>query len=200
MPFTMTSTERVLQTIWAVDRVVAANVPGDFVEVGVWRGGSVLAMLLALLRLGQYRDVHLYDTFRGMTPPTDEDVDLDGHRACDIFESVKCEASLDVVKGTMQIAIDAGYPSDKIHYHEGDVRDSTPPAHIAVLRIDCDWHDLVGHTLREFEPRVCRGGVVTIDDAGHWAGARKAMDAYMAERPEEICKIDYTGVYWVKSA
>lgn len=197
-PYTMTSTERLLQTIWAVDRVLSKNIEGDLVEVGVWRGGSVLAMLLTLLRAGQSRDVHLYDTFRGMTPPTEEDVDFNGEKASDIFEAVKCEASLDVVRKTMQIAIDAGYPASRIFYHEGDVRDATPPQKIAVLRVDCDWHDLVAHTLREFEPAVAAGGIVTIDDAGHWRGARKAMDAHMAGRHEDIVPIDYTGVFWVK--
>ena len=43
-PFTMTSSERLWSLINAVRHVVDNRIPGDFVECGVWRGGSVMAM------------------------------------------------------------------------------------------------------------------------------------------------------------
>ena len=42
-PFTMTSSERLWSLINAVRHVVSNEIPGDFVECGVWRGGSVMA-------------------------------------------------------------------------------------------------------------------------------------------------------------
>src|SRR5262245_64750844 len=66
-PFTMTSTVRLQSLIQAVKYLVRCDVPGDFVECGVWKGGSVMAMALTLLRIGrQERALRVFDTFAGM--------------------------------------------------------------------------------------------------------------------------------------
>ena len=71
----MTGVARLQALIDAVRYCVARDVPGAFAECGVWRGGSVLAMILTLQELGvDDRDVYLYDTFEGMTEPTEHDV------------------------------------------------------------------------------------------------------------------------------
>ncbi len=71
-PYTMTSDERLQALIDAVRYCVRRGVPGAFAECGVWRGGSVLAMILTLLEEGRDEvDIHLFDTFEGMTAPTD---------------------------------------------------------------------------------------------------------------------------------
>src|SRR5947209_858710 len=73
-PFTMTSAERIVATIDAVDHVVREGIAGALVECGVWRGGMVLAMIRTLQRHGiGDRDIFLYDTFAGMTEPTEHD-------------------------------------------------------------------------------------------------------------------------------
>src|SRR5881397_3841328 len=75
LPHTMTSPARVQAVIDAVRYCVRREIPGDFAECGVWRGGSVLAMILTLQEIGVTdRDIHLYDTFEGMTAPTEHDV------------------------------------------------------------------------------------------------------------------------------
>ena len=70
-PFTMTSIERVVALRDAVVRVVEHGIPGAFVECGVWRGGSAMVMMLTLAELGEEREIVLFDTFAGMTPPTE---------------------------------------------------------------------------------------------------------------------------------
>ena len=75
LPYTMTGAARVLALVDATRYCTARDIPGAFVECGVWRGGSVLAMILTLQQLGQDgRDLYLYDTFEGMTAPTEHDV------------------------------------------------------------------------------------------------------------------------------
>ena len=75
MPYTMTGGARLQSVIDAVRYCVRRGVPGAFAECGVWRGGSVLAMILTLQELGRDdRDVYLFDTFEGMTEPTEHDV------------------------------------------------------------------------------------------------------------------------------
>src|SRR4051794_2462854 len=74
LPFTMTGPARLQALVDAVRYVVARGIGGDLAECGVWRGGSVLAMVLTLQDLGAPpRDLHLYDTFEGMTAPTELD-------------------------------------------------------------------------------------------------------------------------------
>src|ERR1700693_3556638 len=92
LPYTMTGPARMLALIDAVRYCAARGIPGAFAECGVWRGGSVLAMIHTLQALGvEDRDIYLYDTFEGMTTPTPEDVsDLDG-AALDAWSQAKRE-------------------------------------------------------------------------------------------------------------
>ena len=72
--YTMTSPARVVSLIRAVDYIVAHAIPGDFVECGVAAGGSVMVMAIRLKMLGAAdRRIWLYDTFEGMSEPTNED-------------------------------------------------------------------------------------------------------------------------------
>ena len=72
--YSMTGPSRLQALIDAVRYCERRGIPGAFAECGVWRGGSVLAMILTLQELGAERDIYLYDTFEGMTEPTVHDV------------------------------------------------------------------------------------------------------------------------------
>ena len=76
-------------------------------------------------------------------------------------------------------------------------RDSAPER-IALLRLDTDWYESTRHELVELYPRLERGGVLLIDDYGHFAGARKAVDEYFASDPILLSRIDYTGRLAIK--
>ncbi len=190
--YTMTSPECVYALVNAVRYVVANRIEGDFVECGVWRGGSAMAVALALNGLGeQGRHLHLYDTYSGMTAPTAEDVDFNGKPALPKFakrqlsedSSEWCRSPLDDVKASMART---GYPPEKIHYIEGRVEDTlparAPPGKISILRLDTDWYKSTRHELEQLYPSLSQGGVLLLDDYGHWQGARKAVDEYIAEQ------------------
>src|SRR5689334_16556187 len=82
LPFTMTSPQRVCALVNAVRYVSRHRIPGDIVECGVWKGGSMMAVARTLIAAGDSRRrLYLYDTFDGMPPPTDCDVDHRGTRA-----------------------------------------------------------------------------------------------------------------------
>src|SRR5207247_6928747 len=75
-PFTMTSLTRMYALYQAVRHVTASATPGAFVECGVWRGGSAMMAALAFAHFGdRQREMFLYDTYTGMTAPTDVDID-----------------------------------------------------------------------------------------------------------------------------
>jgi len=208
-PYTMTSPERIISLIRAVDYVVRAEVPGDLVECGVWRGGSMMAVIATLQRLGAApRNLRLYDTFEGMTSPTKRDyASRDGRSASEVLmnEDIRESATwayapLDVVKRNIA---STGYPDQLVHYIRGPVEETIPdraPKQIALLRLDTDWYESTRHELLHLYPRLASGGVLIIDDYGHWDGAREAVDEYIAANGLRLllARIDYTGRIAIK--
>jgi hypothetical protein len=88
---------------------------------------------------------------------------------------------------------------------KGKVEDTVPknaPEEIALLRLDTDWYESTRHELVHLFPRLVPGGVLIIDDYGHWQGARKAVDEYIAGNQVKILlnRVDYTGRIGVKIA
>src|SRR3954447_2546249 len=74
LPYTMTGIRRLITLVDAVRYCIARDLPGAFAECGVWLGGSVMAMAVTLQDVGVAdRPIHLYDTFEGMTAPTEHD-------------------------------------------------------------------------------------------------------------------------------
>jgi O-methyltransferase len=204
-PFTMTSFERRASLLGAVDHIVRHRVPGDIVECGVWRGGSMMLVALALMARGDTsRDLYLYDTFEGMNPPTDNDRSHTGEAAAAQLartakgEGVWCEAGLDDVQANLW---STGYPRERIHFVKGPVEQTIPgtlPGRVALLRLDTDWYESTRHELTHLYPLLASQGVMIIDDYGHWQGARQAVDEYFAAEPVFLHRVDYTARLMVK--
>jgi hypothetical protein len=206
---TMTSPERIWSLIQATRYVVGANVPGAIVECGVWKGGSMMAVALALMELNaQSRDLYLFDTFEGMTRPGDRDVDLSGNAAGRTFEKRKLsQDSSDWAYATMNEVRNAmagtNYDAERIHLIKGKVEDTIPasaPDEIALLRLDTDWYESTKHELVHLFPRLARGGILIVDDYGHWQGCKEAVDEYVRSHNVKIflSRIDYAGRLAVK--
>src|SRR5262249_6723349 len=204
---TMTSIERVDALRAALEYIHDNSISGDIVECGVWRGGSMLAVALTLLRLGAYRRVLLYDTLCCTTPPGGEDRDFQGRAAKDLLAEEDPDSSLIWGKSSLedvQAALaETGYPAEQIEFVPGPVENTIPlraPESIALLRLDTDWFQSTFHELVHLWPRMTPGGILIIDDYGDWAGAKKAVDAYFAEiRPRPLLhRIDGSGRLVIK--
>lgn len=207
--YTMTSPERLEALINAVKYCLTNKITGDFVECGVWKGGSTMAIALTLMKLNdKSKDLYLYDTFSGMNSPSDDDVSFAGKKASDTFSQTKiskdssnwCIASLDEVKENV---LSTSYPKEKIHFIKGKVEDTIPtnlPSEIALLRLDTDWYESTKHEMTHLFPLLKQNGVLIIDDYGHWKGARKAIDEYISDKNIRILlnRIDYTGRIAIK--
>jgi O-methyltransferase len=207
-PFTMTSPERVFALRQSVQYLVQHGILGDIVECGVWKGGSMMAVARTLQESGTTdRDLYLFDTFEGMSAPTLEDISFKGDLAANLLSQSARDSSwvwacsaLDEVKRNLQAT---GYPVEHMFFIKGKVEETVPehaPARVALLRLDTDWYESTYHELLHLYPRLCPGGVLIIDDYGHWAGARKAVDKYFAENKLQplLHRIDYTGRICVK--
>ena len=208
LPHTMTGEARLRALVAEVRRVVHEGVPGDLAECGVWRGGSVLAMVLTLQDEGATdRGIWLYDTFEGMTAPTEADTSQyappaqetwreaqdAGQRA---WPEVFSEEAFDEhrVRATV---LSSGYPADLVHVVKGAVEQTIPdrtPEQLALLRLDTDWYESTRHELEHLYPRLASGGALVLDDYGHWDGARRAVDEYFAAHPPapDLREVDYT--------
>jgi O-methyltransferase len=211
-PYSMTGEARLLSLIESVRYCVARGVRGDFAECGVWRGGSVLAMILTLQQLGvSDRDVHLFDTFEGMTEPTGEDTSAYHPPAQELWEAeegrpwqILFDGETNSEGAVREVIATAGYPAERVHFHPGPVEQTLPsgaPERIALLRLDTDWYESTRHELEHLYPRLERGGVLIIDDYGHWDGCRRAVDEYFSTAAEPLLlnRIDYTGRVAVKA-
>jgi hypothetical protein len=208
-PFTMTSQERIFGLIEAVKYINANKIEGDIVECGVWKGGSMLAIAETLLKFNdKERRLYLYDTFEGMSEPTEQDISFNNQKADQLLDADKDKdknliwaySTLDTVKQTMSLS---NYPAENIQYIKGKVEDTIPttiPENIALLRLDTDWYESTKHELIHLYPRLVKGGVLIIDDYGFWKGARKAVDEYIAENNIQILlnRLDDTGRVAVK--
>jgi hypothetical protein len=174
------------------------------VECGVWKGGSVMLMARALLRHNDgRRDIHLFDTFEGMTEPTSHDVSYDGEVASATYVRVNERLIAVGLEDVKRNVLGVGYDPARIHFVKGRVEETIPryaPPRIALLRLDTDWYESTKHELVHLFPRVSPGGVVIIDDYGHWSGAQRAVDEYIRDYriPILLTRIDYTGRIGVK--
>jgi O-methyltransferase len=208
-PFTMTSEERLYSFNKSVEYIVKNNIEGDIVECGVWRGGSSMCAMLSLLQLNAAnRNFFLYDTFEGMSEPTSIDHDILGKDAKNLLEESQkstddmmwCYAPIEEVKANIK---STNYSENLVQFIKGKVEDTIPkilPDKIAILRLDTDFYESTYHELVHLFPKLVKGGVIIIDDYGHWKGAREAVDQYFKEQNVQILlnRIDYTGRIGVK--
>lgn len=200
-PYTKSSYARLEAMIAALRKIDDEGIPGDVVECGVWRGGNIiLARMLCPDRL-----CWLYDTFAGMTEPQDVDRKKSGARALDIYHAkggAKWAAvSLDEVRDNLLVT--NTLDDNRLRFVEGPVERTLVdpqniPDKIALLRLDTDWHSSTKIELEVLYPRLQPGGVLIVDDYGHWQGARKAVNDYFAKAMPDMTRIDYTAVSMVK--
>lgn len=190
-PYTMTGPYSILSLIYSVNYLIKNKISGDIVECGVWKGGSMMAVLKTLQDLKNYdKEIYLFDTFSGMPKPTDQDVKVGSTvKASTKFNKEKIgkdssnwvNASIyDVKENIAKI----GYDKNKIHFVEGKVEETIPyyaPSKIALLRLDTDWYKSTLHELIHLFPLLVKGGIIIIDDYDDWGGARKAVDQYLYE-------------------
>jgi hypothetical protein len=207
--YTMTSPERMYSLYKSTEYVLNNNIPGDIVECGVWRGGSSMVCALTMMKMQSMdRKIYLYDTYSGMSEPTEKDVDFEGSQSIKKWKKMERDnhnkwdyASLAEVKNNMQ---STKYPDENIIYIKGKVENTIPnkiPEKISILRLDTDWYESTYHELIHLFPLLSKNGVLIIDDYGHWQGSKEAVDNYIEENKVKILlnRVDYTGRIGIKT-
>lgn len=188
--YTMVGPERFYHSLLGCKYVIEHDIPGDWLECGVWRGGMSIAAKLMFEAYGVNKQVYLFDTFAGMTEPTDNDFSPHAKTPTrDTFDRMQrdgfstwCYASLDDVKANFERTVS---DMNGVHFVKGDVlktleQKSNYPKSIAILRLDTDWYESTKKELEVLYPLLSDKGVLLIDDYGYWDGARKAVEEYFA--------------------
>lgn len=207
---TMTTSIR-CRTLWDFSiNIMKEGIEGDFVECGVWKGGSAGIMAQALKKsdpLGT-RTLHLFDSFEGLPEPREEDgvqaIEYSGGVSSGALRSVhQCEAGIEIVKGFLFEKL--GFPKNRVVFHQGWFQDTIPvlggdPRKISILRLDGDWYESTMVCLDHLYDRVSERGIIILDDYFAWEGCKKATDEFRALKgiTETIVRIDSDCGYWIK--
>jgi predicted O-methyltransferase YrrM len=189
--------------------VLEGNVPGCFVECGVWKGGSSAIMALAIRNARQERHLHLFDSFEGLPEPTEKDgksagIYSNGRIQGKLATLNQCQAGLDEVRHLILDEIKVR--KDLAHFHVGWFQntisaDAGQLGPIALLRLDGDWYDSTKICLEHLYPLLSPGGIIIMDDYWAWEGCRKATDEYRDKFNINslIQPIDGIAVFWIKT-
>ena len=204
---TMGSKDNLAATIIAVRYVCKNKIRGDFVECGVWRGGHGIAAALTFKLYNSKNKVICFDTFLGMTKPTDDDfTNQDKLKAIREFDSNSrsdhnewCFASFEEVQANF---FHAGVSKDNFQLIKGDVAETLTSFKvdaISFLRLDTDWYESTKMELKYLWPFLSLNGVLVVDDYGHWQGSKKAVDEFFQSTPTILFHaIDYTSRSGIK--
>jgi O-methyltransferase len=182
---------------WACRTVLEGNVPGDFVEAGVWRGGAGILMRAALSAYGDpARRVILADSFEGLPKPNPDLYPADANDAFWTFPQLA--VSLEEVRENFDRY---GLLDDRVVFLKGwfkDTLSTAPTERIALLRLDGDMYESTWQALEALYPRCAPGAVVIIDDYGCVPACRAAVSDYRAQHGIDapIETVDWTGVFW----
>jgi len=179
-----------------VTDVIRKGVPGDLIETGVWRGGTVIFMRAILAAYGDpSRVVWVADSFAGLPPPDSRYAADQGdyHHGFDTLA-----VSLEQVRENFRRY---GLLDDRVKFLKGWFKDTLPTAPIgplAVARLDGDMYESTMDALVSLYPKLSVGGYLIVDDYGIVPGCKKAVEDYRREHGivEPVVDIDGWGAYW----
>lgn len=180
--------------------VIKNNIPGDFVETGVWRGGATIFMRAILKEYGvKDRLVWVADSFEGLPSPNGSKYPDDSKA---VYHKIPVLAvSIEEVKSNFKkyFLLD-----NQVKFLQGWFKDTLPNASIdkiSVLRLDGDMYESTIDALNNLYPKLSKGGYCIIDDYGVISACKKAVHDYRKRFniQDEIIDIDGVGVFWKKA-
>tara|TARA_B100001057_G_scaffold499529_1_gene610586 strand:- start:81 stop:854 length:774 start_codon:yes stop_codon:yes gene_type:complete len=206
------SKERFVSLYQTVNYIYKNHIDGDFVECGVFMGGSAMMMSYAMSEFeikNKNKMIWLYDTFEGMANPSVHDKNILNEKATiELKNTTKKENSKDIwayssINYVKENINKTNISSDRIKYIKGLVEETLSkdkPKKISLLRLDTDFYESTKVELEELYPLLEIGGVIIIDDYGHWKGCKKAVDEYFENKKNIFFQqIDYSGLIGVKT-
>jgi len=200
--FSMTPKIRIYNLLQALRHLKIKKIDGDYVECGVWKGGNVLLFKKFLENEDfSQRNIYAFDTFEGMTNPDENDFEINTNiSATKLLKNDKKKetnvwgvCSLENVKKNISKYVNN---LENIHFVKGPVEITLNeakniPKKISLLRLDTDWYQSTKKELEALYEKVSSGGVIIIDDYGHWGGSKKAVDNFFSDKYVWMHYVDY---------
>lgn len=209
LALTMVGAKRLDNLHGCVLTVLRDGVPGDFIETGVWRGGSVILMRAILKAHGVTdRTVFAADSFEGLPKPDVRSypADKSDRRFGDHLDPSRWWTCKEFAVSLEQVRANVaryGLLDDQVCFLKGWFKDTLPQAPIerlAVVRLDGDLYESTMTAIEALYPKLQPGGFLIVDDYGTLSACKQAIEDYRASFgiTEPIEPIDCTGVYWRK--
>lgn len=150
------------------------HVEGNLAECGVFEGGN--AFQLCQFAQAHGREVHLFDSFEGLSAPEESDGDF--------WKKGDLTASEEVVRANLA-------EFNCYRTFRGWIPEAFPQAadhRYAFLHVDVDLEQPTFDSIAFFYPRMNKGGIILLDDHGYdtCPGARKAALDFMRDKPEPV--------------
>ena len=201
-PYTMLSVERLYSLFRLAKHACERDIPGNFVECGVAAGGASAVLACVLKRYSRRpRRLYSFDSFEGMPEPTEHDRHEGltaqttgwGTGTCAATEASVREVCAKLGAGDLVTTV-RGYFCDTLPVKREEI------GPIAMLHLDADWYESTRDILVNLYDRVVEGGLLQVDDYGHWEGCRKAVHEFESQRglSFDIHRIDPSGVWLIK--
>ena len=197
----MAGLKRLDNVQFCVEDVLTRGVPGDLIETGVWRGGVPILMRAVLAAYGVTdRRVWVADSFAGLPPPNAALYPADA--GLDLSGIPELAVSVEQVQSHFERY---DLLDEQVRFLKGWFRDTLPRApldRLAVVRLDGDLYESTMDALTHLYPKLSVGGYLIVDDYGAIHACRDAVHDYRAAHgiTDEIRPIDWTGVYWQRTA
>ena len=198
---TMIGLKRLDNVRHCVERVIEDQVPGDFIETGVWRGGCAIFMrgILAAHGVGD-KKVWLADSFSGVPEPDAARYPLDGFS--DLHNQVGLAVSREDVEANFRRY---GLLDDQVCFVEGWFEQTLPTlaGHTwSLIRLDGDLYQSTIEGLENLYPGLSLGGYCIVDDYGTYSACRQAVEDFRTKHKidEPIVDIDGYGAFWRRTA
>ncbi len=171
---------RVHVACWAAAH--AAQLEGDFVECGVYRGGLARAIVDYIDFPALDKTFYLFDTFAGIPAVSISPAERAlGRRPgeygeCyeDVCQTFRPFSNVRVIRGTVPAVLE-----------------DIPIEQVAYLSLDMNVYQPEIAAAEHFWPRIVPGGVLLLDDYGfrHHIEQKQALDAFAAERGVPILSL-----------
>jgi O-methyltransferase len=195
---TMVGRKRMENVLKCAKIILEKNIPGDFIETGVWRGGSTIFMR-AILKAYDVKDRNVWvaDSFEGLPAPNEEVYPVDKGDLHHTIDYLK--VTLETVKNNFSRY---GLLDDQVKFLKGWFKDTLPVAPIdklALLRLDGDMYESTMDAMVNLYPKLSAGGFLIVDDYCIET-CKKAITDYRAANniKEKLIDIDGKSVYWQK--
>lgn len=162
-----------------------ASGDGDVVEMGIAQGATS-ALLANEIRKYAERSLWLYDSFEGLSQPTDEDV---------LIDDMENRGSMGAYAGAManprrlvEGRLDAiAFPVRRTKIVHGFIDDQMPvPELVAFAYLDFDLYTPILTGLTLLHPHTRPGTVLMVDDYGYFSsGVAAAVKEFLNERAND---------------